>query len=328
MSIQDDRREPEEAAATRRPATDPLADYLDGSRARHAFLMHVPMEPPWAISIDDDAPLTLVAVLTGTMWLRPAGKRPVRLQAGAVAAIQAGTPYQLSSDMSRGPDIHIGPGQRCTSRTGMDLSDKYGIGVRQWGNDVNGRDSMLVASYHSRAEVGRMLLRALPDVLVLPSLTGPYVEALASEVRRQDVAQTSMLDRLLDIVLVSVVRSWAQDLAPERRTWLASNRDDVVHLALSLLHARPEHPWTVESLAREIAISRSALARRFQYVVGSSPIAYLNEWRLTLAADLMRDPDLTLSAIASKVGYSNAFSLSAAFKRHHGVSPAAYRTSL
>ena len=92
------------------------------------------------------------------------------------------------------------------------------------------------------------------------------------------------------------------------------------------LQERPGEPWTVEQLARTVGLSRPALARRFGEVVGVPPMAYLMQWRLALGADLLRGDDLTVGAIAHRVGYASPFSFSAAFKREYGVSPQAYRT--
>ncbi|MCD5311659.1 helix-turn-helix transcriptional regulator [Kineosporia babensis] len=85
--------------------------------------------------------------------------------------------------------------------------------------------------------------------------------------------------------------------------------------------------WTVESLAAEVGVSRAGLARRFRELVGEPPMAFLTHWRLTLAADLLRSPDLTLAAVARQVGYATPFALSAAFKRVRGMSPSEYRVS-
>jgi AraC-like DNA-binding protein len=97
--------------------------------------------------------------------------------------------------------------------------------------------------------------------------------------------------------------------------------DPVIGRALRLLHEHPAHPWTVASLAAKAGISRAALARSFTELVGVPPMTYLREWRLTLAADLLRDPATTLDAVARQVGYGNGFALSTAFKRLRGPEP-------
>ncbi|GAA3732863.1 AraC-like DNA-binding protein [Spinactinospora alkalitolerans] len=97
--------------------------------------------------------------------------------------------------------------------------------------------------------------------------------------------------------------------------------------ALRLPHANPAHPWTVAAPTAESGVSRASLARRFSALVGQPPMAYLREWRLTLAADLLCEPGATVGAVAGRVGFANAFTLSTAFKRERGISPREYRTA-
>ncbi|MFF2027133.1 helix-turn-helix transcriptional regulator, partial [Streptomyces sp. NPDC058171] len=95
--------------------------------------------------------------------------------------------------------------------------------------------------------------------------------------------------------------------------------------AMRILQNNPSHQWTVESLAAETGLSRAALARRFTELVGEPPMTFLAGWRLSLAADLLREPDATVASVAQRVGYGSAFALSAAFKRVRGVSPKEHR---
>ena len=99
----------------------------------------------------------------------------------------------------------------------------------------------------------------------------------------------------------------------------------MVGRALRMLHNNPSHPWTVASLAAETGVSRAALARRFTELVGEPPMSFLTGWRVALAADLLREPDSTVGAVAQQVGYGSPFALSTAFKRVRGVSPQQHR---
>ena len=102
-------------------------------------------------------------------------------------------------------------------------------------------------------------------------------------------------------------------------------RDEVIGRALQKLHERPAHPWSLEELAKEVALSRSLLAERFAHFVGIPPIQYLTQWRMQLAASLLRSTNLNLAEIAGRVGYGSEAALSRAFKRWVGVAPAPYR---
>jgi AraC-like DNA-binding protein len=107
--------------------------------------------------------------------------------------------------------------------------------------------------------------------------------------------------------------------------WLLALRDPVIARAMNAIHQRPREPWTIESLAREVSVSRATLARRFAHLVGETPPEYLTRWRMGLAAQRLRDTDDTVAAIAAAVGYRSEYSFSRAFTRHRGLAPGRYR---
>jgi AraC-like DNA-binding protein len=307
---------------------DALAGLLDGPRARGAFLLRVVLDPPWSVRVQDRAALAVVAVTRGGAWLIADGGEPVEVRAGDVVVVRGPDPYTVSDDPATPPQVIIHPDERCTTLYGEDLSVAMDRGVRTWGNADDGASVMLVGTYQSAGEISDRLLRALPPVLVLArdDWDSPLVPLLATEITKDDQGQSAVLDRLLDLLLIAVLRAWFAR-AESTPGWFRAQADPVVGRALRMLHNHPAHPWTVASLAGRIGVSRAALARRFTDLVGESPMAYLTSWRLALAADLLREPDATLGAVARQVGYGSPFALSAAFKRVRGVSPQEYRAA-
>jgi AraC-like DNA-binding protein len=306
---------------------DGLAGLLDGPRAHDAFLLRAVMSRPWSIRVQDEAPLTLVAMVRGDAWVALDDASEARqVVAGDVVVVRGPDPYVFADDPATAPQVVIHPGQHCTTPDGVALEDEMGLGVRTWGNDPNGRVVMLIGTYQLEGEVSGRLLRALPTLLVLEHDTwdAPLIPLLADEIVKDDPGQEVVLDRLLDVLLIAVLRAWfARDESTP--AWYRAQSDPVVGHALRLLHNNPAHPWTVAELARQTGVSRAALARRFNELVGEPPMTFLMGWRLALAADLLREPDATVGAVAREVGYGSAFALSAAFKRVWGVSPREYR---
>jgi AraC-like DNA-binding protein len=152
----------------------------------------------------------------------------------------------------------------------------------------------------------------------------PLVDLLADEAGHDGAGQEAYLDRLLDVLLIAVMRTWF-DRDTNTPTWWYDEQDPVVGPALRLIYNNPAHPWTVANLAATVSCSRAAFARRFTEQVGEPPIAFLTGWRLALAADLLRSNRQTIASVARQVGYSTPFALSSAFKRAYGVSPNTYR---
>jgi len=223
--------------------------------------------------------------------------------------------------------VTILPGQVCRVPGGG--HPNFDLGTRTWGNDPGGRDTLLVGTYGVDGEVGGRLLRALPPLVVLPAgqLDSPLVPLLGAEIGKDEPGQEAVLDRLLDLLLIAVLRAWFARPDAAAPGWYRANADPVVGPALRLLHREPARPWTVALLAAETGLSRAALARRFTELVGEPPMTFLTGWRLALAADLLRGTDATLESVARQVGYGSAFALSTAFKRVRGVSPRDHRAT-
>jgi AraC-like DNA-binding protein len=305
---------------------DAISGLLSGPRAREAFVLRCELDGAWALRVQDEAPLTLMAVLRGSAYVTATGAEPVHLGPGDVALARGPAPYDVASTPGLQPSVVIHPGQRCTTLDGTDLRDVFHRGVRTWGTTESGSTSILVGTYTRAGEVGRRTLAALPELLVLDSADwhSPLLDHLADELASDEPGQSAVLDRLLDLLVIGVLRAWfARAEAPPG--WYAARGDRVVGAALRLIHDDVARPWSLAALASAASVSRATLARRFADLVGQTPMAYLTEWRLALAADLLADPDLTLAEVARRVGYATPFALSAAFKRQYGVSPKQHR---
>jgi AraC-like DNA-binding protein len=306
---------------------DVLAGLLDGPRARGAFVLRSVLEPPWSLRVQDEAPLTLVALVRGDAWVTYDAGEPVRMRPGDVSIMRGPDPYTIADDPATAPQVVIHPGQVCTTLNGEDLVQAMDLGVRTWGNRADGSAVLLTGTYQEVGEISQRLLDALPPMLLLRSDAWdcPVIPLLADEIGKEGPGQEAVLDRLLDLLLISAVRAWFSRPEAEAPQWYQAQSDPIVGRALRMLQNNPAHPWTIATLATEVGVSRAALARRFTELVGEPPMTCLTSWRLALAADLLREPDATVGAVARQVGYGSPFALSTAFKRVRGVSPQQHR---
>lgn len=135
----------------------------------------------------------------------------------------------------------------------------------------------------------------------------------------------STLAKMAELMFVEALRRHVAALPPEGKGWLAALRDLQIGRALALLHEAPERAWTVDELAREVALSRSLLAMRFASLVGEPPMQYLTRWRLTLAARVLRSGSDAISRVAERSGYATDAAFSRAFKREFGLPPSSWR---
>ncbi len=306
---------------------DALAGLLDGPRARGAFMIRACFEPPWAVRIEDRAPLTVMLMVRGEAWITPDTGEPLRLGPGDLAIARGPDPYTCGDSPETAPQAVILPGAECSYPDGRPLNGSMDLGVRTWGDRLDGSAVMLMGTYLWLGVVSGRLLDALPPLLALTADVWdcPLTPYLMTEIVRDEPGQEVVLDRLLDLLVIAALRTWFSRPEAAAPAWYRALGDPVVGRVLRLVQDDPAHPWTVASLAAKAGVSRAALARRFTELVGEPPMTYLTGWRLALAADALRDTPDTLEAIARRVGYGSAFALSSAFKRVYGVSPQDHR---
>ena len=313
-------------------AVDALGALLNAPRTAGAFVIRTEVCAPWALRVEDRAPLTLAVVVRGQAPLGVDGRPPVRLAPGDTALVRGPSPYRVGDEDGTHAQAVIGPGQVCTKPDGSPLSDFRSLGLLAWSNVPDGAAAaavLLTATWVQDQHVSRRLLALLPPLLVVPAGEADprlraLVDLLLAETTGTDAGQDAVVDRLVDLVLAALLRGWLAR-STEAPSWSRMHADPVVGAALRRLHHEPHRPWTVQSLAADVGVSRATLARRFTTEVGEPPMAYLARWRLDVAADLLTSTDLTLAAVAHRVGYASAFSLSGAFSRARGHAPTALR---
>jgi AraC-like DNA-binding protein len=154
---------------------------------------------------------------------------------------------------------------------------------------------------------------------------GTTLKFTVQEARAARPGNAAMIGRLTELMFVEVLREYMQRLPAGQGGWLAGLNDGNVGKALRLLHGDPVRDWTVDELAREVAVSRSVLAQRFTELVGEAPMRYLANWRMQLAKQLMRDSARNIQQVAEQVGYESEAAFNRAFKRATGLPPGTWR---
>jgi AraC-like DNA-binding protein len=310
---------------------DALSGLLHEVRSDGALFGRSLLDPPWAVRFADESPLTLVTMLTGESWIVPDDADPVRIGPRDVAIVVGPGRFSVTDDHRRPtrPFFTVRGPDDCVAEDGGLLPDELWLDPRSCASELGGQAALLTGIYQVRGDVGRRLLTALPRVLVVPAgaRTGAVLDVAVGEIGQDVPGQQAVLDRLLDLLLLTTLREWFALSATETPGWYNASRDPVVGSALELLHTEPARAWTVASLAIRVGVSRATLARRFRELMGEPPMTYLTAWRLALAADLFRRTDATLASVALQVGYADGYALSAAFKRHYGSSPRAVRAA-
>jgi AraC-like DNA-binding protein len=300
---------------------DPLTDLLPSMRVLSAAYTRLEATSPWGLDFMPYYHTKFGLVLEGTCWI---GLRDDT----ALVEMSAGSCYLLP---------------RGDAFTVRDRADAPTCNFEDVAENIDGRTLRHGGGGDPTTIVGGRFLfdgPHYPPVLdLLPSLVHfktsatelkallATVQLLASEVSDPALGSPLIVDRLADIFFVQTLRAYVGSINSREVKWLGAVADVQIGRALRALHEKSGHPWTIESLAAAVNMSRSAFALRFKQLVGEAPMEYLTRCRLLRASRLLRESDLTLALIAGEIGYESEVAFSKAFKRQLGVPPGQYRST-
>jgi AraC-like DNA-binding protein len=304
---------------------DVLGDVLAMARVDAALMATFDARAPWGIELPARRGASFHTVVAGTCWFTSDGGPPRQLGPGDLMLLPTGMPHQLASE----PGLPL-------RRFDDDLKRRL---IQPNGELViagpGARTRILCAGYSYDTDTVHPVLGLLPRVLHVPTTQpeqGPWLRNLLDLLAHEthDITATgsgTAAVRLLDLLLIHVVRAWLHTEPGDRPTpsWLHGLRDPLTARTLALLHEQPGRDWTVESLAAAVNVSRATLARRFTQHVGEPPLSYLTHWRIDLAARKLRDSTLPTATIARDVGYTSQYAFNRAFTRIRGCPPGRYR---
>jgi AraC-like DNA-binding protein len=317
---------------------DALSDVLRVVQLTGAVYLDGAFSTPWAVTVPADSALCAAYLPPServiSFHLVTEGQcmamlphdfgSALRLNAGDVIVVPQGETHLLSSSTDVSPEL-MAPllANQMEATPGEVMTLAYGGG---------GAVTRMICGFLTAQEIWRNpLLSALPRLFKI-GMRGSSASWLESSLRfatKEAVSAraggATVLAKLAELLFVEAVRCYVDTMPDDRKGWLAGLRDRFVARALTLMHARPAHPWTVEELAQRVGMSRSGFARRFAELLGMPPMQYLAQWRLQLAAHHLRLADRPLAAVAEDVGYESEAAFNRAFKREFGMPPATWR---
>jgi AraC-like DNA-binding protein len=293
---------------------DVLHDHLVRARASGAVFARTVAEPPWGLRLAGSIQLSVHTVVRGRAWLwLDDPSRAVELVPAEVALVHGGKDHYIGHE----------PGADCLE------PDEFRSRHAQEGRSESPQATVfLCGAYRFSGDIGNGLLEALPQVLSLSAAVGDplrdVIGLLSRELAAPEPGQPTVLDRLLDVLLVLAMRVDFRH-SPTAPAWYRAANDPRLSAALQAMHENVGHPWSVSELAAISGLSRAAFARTFRRALGQTPMQYLTDWRMALARDHLRNGDLTMTNIARTVGYGSPYAFAAAFRRHHGEPPGTWR---
>jgi AraC-like DNA-binding protein len=313
---------------------DALSDLLQAVKLNGALFLEGRFTAPWCVeSHSGHESSGLFAGLDHIVFFHviTEGRCSVRLAAGgAPIDLAAGDLILLAQDDSHvlGSDLQLAPIDADTL-----VRPAPPGGMLTMSHDGGGEETRLMCGFLScDKQLSRPLLDALPRLVRVPLGDDPGAAWLLSLLRRgaeengaPGPGSGTLLAKLAELLFVEAMRRYIEALPDQQVGWLAGLRDRYIGRALTLMHERPAHDWTVDELAERVGLSRSALAQRFADLLGQPPMQYLTRWRLGLAAAALRASDRAIALVAEEFGYESESAFNRAFKREFGMPPAAWR---
>jgi len=326
---------------------DALSDVLRAVRLRGALFFYVEGSDPWvaeappsreiipAILPGVDHLIEFHGVARGSCWAAVVGQEPIRLDEGDLVLFPQGDHHVISSApgmRARLVDSRLFFAPRPPQLPFALGVDAEGATTALLDGGGAAQTTIVCGFLGLDSKPFNPLLASLPRVLRLPGMASErgswiagFLRSVVEESNRKRPGGEAVLERMSEMLFVEVLRRYVDGLPPDQTGWLAGMRDPAVGRALSLMHAKPAEPWTVDRLGDAAAMSRSTLHERFVHFIGQPPMQYLTQWRMQLAARWLRDTDAKVIDIALEVGYENEAAFARAFRRTVGESPGAWR---
>jgi AraC-like DNA-binding protein len=303
--------------------TDPLGEALHFLRMSGAFYCRSELTTPWSLQLPPLPDCLSFHVLTaGAAWLEVEGSPPLRMGPGDLALVPHGRGHLMASE----------PGLPSMGRADLlpqeHVSEHYSV-LRFGGGGTPAQLVCGVVQFEHPA--ARQLLALLPAVISVEAGSSSTewmavtLQLMAAEARALKPGGEAVITRLADILVIQAIRSWLAVAPAARQGWLGALQHEQIGRAILLVHRDPARPWTVASLAQEVAMSRSAFAARFTELVGEPAMHYVARWRMHTARSWLEKEGVPMSELASRLGYRSEAAFSRAFKRFLGVSPGSVR---
>ena len=312
---------------------DALSEILRVVQMSGAFFVNARFSAPWCYQspkassaapwLEPSAEQIVIfhLITEGDCLVEMEGAEPMRAHTGDVLLFPGGNAHRMTSEAGMSPPRGVADLKKLLSARPRRLA--YGGG---------GAPTRIVCGYLAcDTRLAKLLLNGLPPVVrvsLRDSDAGTWLESSVryalAEARTPRPGGAGLLAKLAELLFIEVLRQYVHQ-SENQTGWLAGLGDRIVGNALNALHQRPGHEWTLAELARAAGTSRSVLAERFQQLVGTSPMQYLTQWRMVMAANLLRSSNTPLARVAEEVGYQNDTSFSRAFRREYGQPPAAWR---
>lgn len=306
-------------------AKDLLDDIFDTLSLKGVLYFQTNFAPPWGVQVPQYSNVARFHLLIrGNCYIQMPSGEAIDMEPGDLIIIPHGLPHVMASSATQ----KTFPLETIVEETGYDGESVFTIGQPT----ENSRNThMLCGHFNFRETANHPIINALPDFLYVCNikrarypLLDDLLRLITQRVCTEELGANSTISRLSEIVFIEMLRSGIS-VSPEVSRVLEAFKDSRLSRALQLIHNQPNKPWSVASLAKEAAMSRSRFAKHFHELTHSSPMAYLTEWRLQKSYSLLERSHASIQEIAQQCGYLSPAAFSRAFTNRFQCAPSSIR---
>lgn len=303
---------------------NPLGETLHYLKLSGAFYCKSEMNGTWGISLPSMPNTSMFHIVTAGACVIEHGEQRIEAKAGDFIFIPKGQGHIVRSDAD------------------ADAEDLFSLPREQISHcyetlkmgDEGEKTTILCGVVQLDHPCAEFIIDSMPDMIYLESAKSTYsswmsntVRVISEEAEQTQIGGETILTRLADVLVIQALRYWITHNAEAKQGWLFAMKDKRIGKSLSLIHSNPERQWTLESLGREIGMSRTAFASNFTALVGEPMLQYLTKWRMNLAVMRLKDGEKVTPELVEQLGYRSESAFRRTFKKVTGKNTSAFRTA-
>lgn len=303
---------------------NPLGETLHYLKLSGAFYCKSEMNGTWGISLPSMPNTSMFHIVTAGACVIEHGEQRIEAKAGDFIFIPKGLGHIVRSDAEAvAEDLFSLPREQISH-----CYETLKMG------DEGEKTTILCGVVRLDHPCAEFIIESMPDMIYLESAKSTYsswmsntVRVISEEAEQTQIGGETILTRLADVLVIQALRYWITHNAEAKQGWLFAMKDKRIGKSLSLIHSNPERQWTLESLGREIGMSRTAFASNFTALVGEPMLQYLTKWRMNLAVMRLKDGEKVTPELVEQLGYRSESAFRRTFKKVTGKNTSAFQTA-
>ena len=308
------------------PPGNPLGETLHYLKLSGVFYCKSDLLSNWGVSLPCMPGTSIFHIITAGSCLIEHGEQVIELKAGDFVFIPKGQGHVIRSDSkAKAPDLFDLPRNQISHNyETMSLGEEKG----------EEKTTMLCGVVRLEHPSAELIINSMPDMIYLESAKSSFtswmnhtVRLISVEAEQTQIGGETILTRLADILVIQALRYWINNDAKTKRGWLFALKDERIGKSLSLIHTNPGRQWTIESLGKEIGMSRTAFASKFTGLVGEPMLQYLTKWRMNLAVMKLKDGEKVTPELVEQLGYKSESAFRRTFKKVTGKNASEFQLS-